>query len=230
MNENNDNYQFILEPIRDFSGSLIAYELLTKFVSSNRSFYCKQDKENGFLQISQSERLSIFNQQLALLDNIYQKNNTLPKISVHIDKVIANEITNNFRLQQLIAQMPLLRFEICNFFSRDADNDESLLLRELTKVCPLWLDDFGAGNTNLTMVMKGKFEYVKIEKNFFWQYGKSNAFRDLISHLNAFCDVIIVEGIQHARHEEQLRALDVKGMQGYHWKPVKADAVVKLLH
>ncbi|KOC87236.1 EAL domain-containing protein [Winslowiella iniecta] len=230
MDENNDNYQFVLEPIHNFSGSLIAYELLTKFASSNRPFDLTQGDDNLFYPLSQSDRLSIFRQQITLLDELYQRNDTIPKISVNIDKDIAGEITSSSSLQEKIAQMPLLRFEICEFFTSDSDNDESSLLRELTKICPLWLDDFGAGNSNLTLVMKGEFEYVKIEKNFFWQHGSSNAFRDLISHLNAFCEGIIVEGIQHAKHEEQLRTLDITGMQGYHWEPVQIDAMIKRLH
>ena len=230
MDENNDNYQFVLEPIHDFSGSLIAYELLTKFSAPGGTYYFRKDEKNHSYKLSQSERLSIFRRQIALLCDLYQRNDIAPKISVNIDKDIAGEITSSCSLQEKISQMPLLRFEICEFFSSNYDNDEFLLLKKLTKICPLWLDNFGAGNSNLTLVMKGGFEYVKIEKNFFWQHGSSNAFRDLISHLNAYCEGVIVEGIEHASHEEKLRTLDITGMQGHHWDPVKVDAIRKQLH
>lgn len=82
----------------------------------------------------------------------------------------------------------------------------------------LWLDDFGAGSSTLSMLSSGIFEYVKTDKNFFWKYGEGFAFDSLLNHVNDLCRGVIVQGVNTPQHLDMLAHKPVVGLQGGQWK------------
>lgn len=118
--------------------------------------------------------------------------------------------------------MTRLRLEITAFFTARFSRADLLILKGVAKVTPspLWLEDFGPGYSNLTMLHSGIFEIVKIDRRFFWQFGDGHIFDTLLSHLNQLCNGVIVEGVENQTQVDLLARKAIYGMQGYHWHSV----------
>ena len=91
------------------------------------------------------------------------------------------------------------------------------------------LDDFGTGNTGLAMLADFKFEYVKIDKQFF---GRSKVdpstrivLKNLVRSCNSIGSQVIIEGIETDEDLSLAKSLGARLMQGYHFgKPMSAGA------
>jgi c-di-GMP phosphodiesterase len=211
-------YVFILEPVYGLSGNLIAWELLTRFADDADINHERHSaRESGFFsQLSTEEKWQIFLLQLEHLEQLYRKG-FQQIISVNINRDIVTSIFTDGEVQQKLGLLPFFRFEISAFFIARYTRADLLILKGLAKIAPLWLDDFGPGYSNLTMMSSGIFECVKIDKAFFWKYGENHIFDILLGHLNDLCSGVIVEGVETQRHVELLANKAIYGMQGYLW-------------
>jgi EAL domain-containing protein (putative c-di-GMP-specific phosphodiesterase class I) len=79
----------------------------------------------------------------------------------------------------------------------------------------LWLDDLGAGNSNVVSLIEGYFEVVKIDRAFFNEQVKKPTFYELIVLIKKYCDKIVIEGIEDRKSMEILREVGIWGLQGY---------------
>ncbi|QGY30452.1 EAL domain-containing protein [Pantoea cypripedii] len=211
-------YVFILEPVYGLSGNLIAWELLTRFADdTDINHEHHSARESGFFsQLSTEEKWQIFLLQLEHLEQLYRKG-FQQIISVNINRDIVTSIFTDGEVQQKLELLPFFRFEISAFFIARYTRADLLILKGLAKIAPLWLDDFGPGYSNLTMMSSGIFECVKIDKAFFWKYGENHIFDILLGHLNDLCNGVIVEGVETQRHVELLANKAIYGMQGHLW-------------
>ncbi|ALV91135.1 MULTISPECIES: EAL domain-containing protein [Pantoea] len=213
-------YIFLLEPVHSISGELIAWELLTRFaddadINNKRN----PNRDAGFFsQLPADEKWQLFLHQIGKLIQLYQKG-FQQIISVNVDRDIVASIFKDTEIQEKLAQLTLMRLEISAFFTARFNSADLLILKGVAKVtpAPLWLDDFGPGYSNLTMLDSGIFEIVKIDKEFFWQFGDGHIFDTLLNHLNELCDGVIVEGVENQSHIDLLAHKKIYGMQGYHW-------------
>ena len=89
-------------------------------------------------------------------------------ISVNVDRDIVSGIFKDAEIQRKLAALTRLRLEISAFFTARFNSADLLILKGVAKItpAPLWLDDFGPGYSNLTMLDSGIFDIVKIDKNF----------------------------------------------------------------
>ena len=99
------------------------------------------------------------------------------------------------------------------------------LLRELAELYPLWLDDLGRGDSTLNAVTANIFEYVKIDKHFFWQHNK-HTFPILINNIKKYCLGVIVVGVENQDESEQLKGSNIDAMQGYLFNQLTLDELV----
>lgn len=217
-------YVFILEPVYSLPGKLIAWELLTRFSDdADITHECDSDRESGFFShLSTEEKWQIFLLQIEQLEQLYRKG-FQQIISVNINRDIVTSIFADAHVQQRLELLPFFRFEISAFFIARYTRADLLILKGLAKIAPLWLDDFGPGYSNLTMMSSGIFECVKIDKAFFWEYGENHIFDILLGHLNDLCSGVIVEGVETQRHIELLANKAIYGMQGYLWSAAYLD-------
>ncbi|WP_416411769.1 EAL domain-containing protein [Pantoea sp. App145] len=211
-------YVFILEPVYGLSGKLIAWELLTRFADDADINHERNSAREPvfFSHLSVDEKWQIFLLQIEHLEKLYRKG-FQQIISVNINRDIVTCIFTDEGIQQKLALLPFFRFEISAFFIARYTRADLLILKGLAKLAPLWLDDFGPGYSNLTMMSSGIFECVKIDKAFFWKYGENHIFDILLGHLNDLCSGVIVEGVETQRHVELLANKAIYGMQGYLW-------------
>lgn len=221
---NPQQYTFILEPVYGLSGNLFAWELLTRFVGDADIKHVRNPAREAvfFSHLPVEQKWQLFLRQIDHLERLYQKG-FQQIISVNINRDIVSSIFSDEKTQQRLALLPFFRFEISSFFIARFTRADLLILKGLAKIAPLWLDDFGPGYSSLTMISSGIFECVKIDRAFFWQYGESHIFDQLLGHLNDLCSGVIVEGVENQRHIEILAHKAIYGMQGYHWDGVYLD-------
>ncbi|AJJ11805.1 EAL domain protein [Yersinia rohdei] len=207
------NCSYVCEPIHKQDGSLLAVELLSRF--SARSVDLPIDIECFIKELSIDEKTDLFKDQLQAVKTCrdwFIANNVF--LSINIDFDLASVIVTDDSIRLLLDGMPFLRLEIMETFSNLSDGMNNPLLCELAAHYPLWLDDLGSGGATLNAVTANIFEYVKIDKHFFWQHNK-NTFPILINNLKKYCLGIIVVGVENQDELEQLKSSNIDAMQGY---------------
>lgn len=210
------HYEFLLEPIHTPSGDAIAWELLTRVTQEKRS---AESGHHLFENLLGPEKWQLFQLQLEQLDALYQSG-FAQIVSLNVDGEIIHHILASVAVQQKLDRLPLLRLEVSTFFTTRYQARDRLLLQKLAGITPalLWLDDFGAGSSTLSMLSSGIFEYVKTDKNFFWNYGEGFAFDSLLNHVNDLCRGVIVQGVDTPQHLDWLAHKPVVGLQGRQWE------------
>lgn len=214
---------FLLEPVYDLSGQVIARELLTR-LADDADINNKRNPERDvgfFSQLSAEVKWQLFLHQIEKLIQLYQKGFD-QIVSVNVDRDIVASIFKDAEIQEKLAQLTLIRLEISAFFTARFNSADLLILKGVAKVtpAPLWLDDFGPGYSNLSMFDSGIFEIVKIDKEFFWKFGDGRTFDILLDHLNELCNGVIVEGVENQQQVNLLAHKAIYGMQGYRWQSV----------
>lgn len=217
----NVNYDFILEPICTHSGAVMAYELLTRWQDPNRErkTLSSSSAEYDFFKFVPEKDIDIFHEQIDALTRLYATGFPLT-VTVNVDKNLVENLLQDNILQKRLIQLPKVRLELSGFFSSRLSSEDILTLKCLSRITPLWLDDFGAGFTNMTLASTGLFEIIKIDKKFFWRHGSSMTFDRVLSHLYELCKGIIVEGIETEQHVAVLQSMRICGMQGHRWQTV----------
>lgn len=214
------HYVFLLDPVHAPSGKVTSWELLTRFTQGNETASLT-DADSGrrlFDCLLEAEKWQLFQLQLEEIGALY-KTGFSQILSLNVDGDIIRSILANDAVQQTLDQLPLLRLEISAFFTPRYHAADRLLLQKLAGITPalLWLDDFGAGSSTLSMLSSGIFEYVKTDRDFFWKYGAGYAFDALLSHVNDLCNGVIVQGIETQQHFERTASKPVAGLQGRRW-------------
>ncbi|WP_186369431.1 EAL domain-containing protein [Yersinia bercovieri] len=207
------NCSYVCEPIYKQDGSLLAVELLSRF--SAKSVDLPIDIEQFIRDMSVDGKRELFQDQLRAVktySNWFIANNVL--LSINIDFDLASVIVSDDSTGQMLDDMPFLRLEIMETFSNLSDGMNNPLLRELAERYPLWLDDLGSGGSTLNAVTANIFEYVKIDKYFFWQHNK-HTFPILINNIKKYCLGVIVVGVENQDESEQLKGTNIDAMQGY---------------
>lgn len=215
------HYIFLLEPVHAPSGQLLAWELLTRFTHSNEvasPLYTGTEHEL-FSCMLVPEKWQLFLLQLEQIDTLFASG-FAQTIALNVDRDIIDGVLHHPAIQQRLAQWPLLRLEVSACFTERYLPSDSALLQNLVArlSAPLWLDDFGAGSSTLSMLDSNVFEYVKTDRRFFWKYGESHAFDLMLNHLNELSNGVIVQGVDTQKHREWLAGKPLAGLQGRQWR------------
>ncbi|MDU5474854.1 MAG: EAL domain-containing protein [Pantoea sp.] len=215
------HYAFLLDPVHALSGKVTVWELLTRF-TPGREMNGLTDADSGhrlFDCLLEAEKWQLFQLQLEQLEALYKSGFT-HIISLNVDGDIIRGVLNNANTQKMLDRLPLLRLEVSALFTERYCAADRLLLQKLAGITPalLWLDDFAAGGSTLSMLTSGLFEYVKTSKDFFWKHGDGYAFDTLLNHVNDFCKGVIVQGVETERHLQLLAHKPIVGLQGRRWK------------
>ncbi|WP_186369924.1 EAL domain-containing protein [Yersinia aleksiciae] len=218
------NCSYVCEPIHKQDGSLFAVELLSRF--SAKSVDLSIDVEQFIRELGVDGKTELFQDQLRAVkaySDWFIVNKVL--LTINIDFDLASVIVSDDSTRLMLDEMPFLRLEIMETFSNLSDGMNNPLLRELAERYPLWLDDLGRGGSTLNAVTANIFEYVKIDKHFFWQHNK-HTFPVLINNIKKYCLGVIVVGVENQDESEQLKGTNIDAMQGYLFPPLILDELV----
>jgi EAL domain-containing protein (putative c-di-GMP-specific phosphodiesterase class I) len=159
-------------------GTLVAVECLSRFDRLSIS------PENFFRYANTGLRESIFMEQLALIEKHKQwfKQNAI-SATINVDDHILN-VLQRPEIKALVDQIGCVHFEV-------TENSHNLLNNALAtwnnpQSTTLWLDDFGSGNAGIHAIRDYHFDYVKIDKDFFWLLMQKDSGRPLMDALVTF--------------------------------------------
>ena len=219
---------FIAEPIVSIDEKLLGVELLTRFISPDgRPLHPEFVISSWDLD---RKRLFLYEQcgNIASMQKWFERKNLF--CTLNIDQQMAFLIRNDYILRQTFESMPFIKLELSENFPGLDKGLNSPLLKSLSQgVNGLWLDDLGAGNSNVVSLIEGYFEVVKIDRIFFNEQVKKPTFYQLIASIQKHCDKVIIEGIENREHLGILREVGVRGLQGYLFKSVPFKNVDLLL-
>ncbi|HBQ8624416.1 TPA: phosphodiesterase MrkJ, partial [Klebsiella pneumoniae] len=115
------------------------------------------------------------------------------------------------------------------------ENAENLLHNSLAawqspQDTSLWLDDFGSGYAGINAIRGYHFDYVKIDKDFFWHLMRKESGRQLMDALVTFLSRnhhnVIIEGVESEAHKEWLQGMEWFAIQGHYWREVSIEQLV----
>lgn len=136
--------------------------------------------------------------------------------SVAIDFQLARAVTESSFIQQILSQLPFVRFKLSEDFPNLHDGMNNPLLRTLIEQLNIiWLDDLGAGDANLNALQSNMFETVKLDRQFYLENVNKPFFTVLINHIGQYTNRVIVEGVAGDGQLETLRNSKIWGVQGY---------------
>ncbi|MBW9414986.1 EAL domain-containing protein [Enterobacter hormaechei] len=219
---------FIAEPIVSIDERLLGVELLTRFITSDgRHLHPEFVISSWDLD---RKRLFLYEQcgNIATMQTWFERKNLF--CTLNIDQQMAFLIRHDYILRQTFESMPFIKLELSEHFPGLDKGLKSPLLKSLSQgVNGLWLDDLGAGNSNVVSLIEGYFEVVKVDRCFFNEQVQKPTFNPLIASIKKHCDKIIIEGIENRDHMGLLREVGIWGLQGYLFKSVPFKNMDSLL-
>ncbi len=223
---------YVLQPVYSMEGGLLAVEMLSRFNSLDGDL--AMPAEIGINLLTSEQRIELFNEQLKLAEQHaawFTGNNV--QLTINIEETIVELILSDSALCQRIGQYPFIAFEISESFPNLSAGKNNPSVRRLSEMFSLWLDDFGSGKATLTALYDGLFDYVKIDKRFYWQLfthqGYDVVIDSLLKNINLLCKGVIVGGIEKKEYFNKLRYAGVLGLQGFLWPSVGVDNLQALL-
>ena len=133
------------------------------------------------------------------------------------------------QLETYINHLKCVHFEV-------TENANSLLNNALAswktpQTSTLWLDDFGSGYAGINAIRGYHFDYVKIDKDFFWHLMQKESGRPLMDALVTFLSRnnhnVIIEGVESEAHKNWLKGMEWFAIQGHYWKEVSIEQLVQ---
>ncbi|MFC3948535.1 EAL domain-containing protein [Serratia entomophila] len=217
---------YVFQPVYSMEGRLLAVEILSRFNSLDGDL--AMPAEIGINLLSPAQRIELFNEQLMLAQQHaawFNRHDVL--LTINIEEVVVELILSDRQLCQRIRQCPFIAFEISEGFPNLSAGKNNENVSRLSEMFTLWLDDFGSGKATLTALYDGLFDYVKIDKRFYWQLfthqGYDVVIDSLLKNINLLCKGVIVGGIEKKEYFNKLRHAGVFGLQGFLWPSVGVD-------
>ncbi|WP_060440069.1 EAL domain-containing protein [Serratia marcescens] len=223
---------YVFQPVYSMEGRLLAVEMLSRFNSLDGDL--AMPAEIGINLLAPEQRIELFNEQLKLAErNAGWFTGNSVQLTINIEETIVELILSDPALCQWIRQYPFIAFEMSESFPNLSAGKNNPNVQRLSEMFTLWLDDFGSGKATLTALYDGLFDYVKIDKRFYWQLfthqGYDVVIDSLLKNINLLCKGVIVGGIEKKEYFNKLRYAGVLGLQGFLWPSVGVDNLQALL-
>lgn len=131
-------------------------------------------------------------------------------------------------IKEKIAALTCVHFEVTENAEKLLNN--SLAAWQSPQDTSLWLDDFGSGYAGINAISGYHFDYVKIDKDFFWHLMRKESGRQLMDALVTFLSRnhhnVIIEGVESEAHKKWLQGMEWFAIQGHYWQEVSIEQLV----
>ncbi|CAI0840510.1 MULTISPECIES: EAL domain-containing protein [Serratia] len=218
--------QYVFLPIYAMTGRLLAVELLTRFTGSGDNL--AMPTEIGLRLLTPEQRIELFTDQLTLAEkhaSWFVANGVT--LTINIEETVVDWLLGSETRRQRVQQLPFIAFEINESFPNLSAGKDNVKIRSLSDYFSLWLDGFGSGKATLTALYDGLFDFVKIDKRFYWQLvtqqGYDLVIDSLLKNINQLCKGVIVCGIEKHEYFNKLTNTGVLGLQGFLWPAISVD-------
>ena len=227
LSRNDIAVRYVFQKMFSPQGTLVAVECLSRFDNLSIS------PEVFFRHATAAVRERIFLEQLALIEKHkawFLRNHI--SATINVDDHILN-------LLQRIAPISLLPSPLIGLCQPGGPSlgrpvqdllHNSLAAWQSPQDTSLWLDDFGSGYAGINAIRGYHFDYVKIDKDFFWHLMRKESGRQLMDALVTFLSRnhhnVIIEGVESEAHKEWLQGMEWFAIQGHYWREVSIEQLV----
>ncbi|OAT59136.1 hypothetical protein M993_02129 [Obesumbacterium proteus ATCC 12841] len=190
--------RYVFQKMFSSEGTLVAVECLSRFDHISVS------PEDFFRYASAELRESIFMEQLALIDKHKQWFNIHGiSATINVDDHILNVLLRP-EVKAFVEHIGCVHFEVTEASNKLLNN--ALVTWGKAHSTTLWLDDFGSGNANINAFRGYHFNYVKIDKDFFWHLIKKESGRPLMDALVTFFPGITIMSLLKVLKVKRIRS------------------------
>lgn len=224
--------ELLFNPARNGQGKLQGLEILVNFAGVDNDV--RTPTELILPRLSPQEMLSLFSEQLALLEAcklFFIQHQLLAWIN--INPVIVEALLTNAELAAEVERFPFLEFTINENFPDLNKGRENHALVQLTERYSLILANFGAGTVSTRAVFDGLFNRVALDKNFFHHQLTSRTFepfmRAIVSQVRPYCRSVMIAGVDTEQMLKRVAPFHFSAMQGSLWPAVSASAITTLV-
>ncbi|WP_338031942.1 EAL domain-containing protein [Cedecea colo] len=152
---------------------------------------------------------------------------------VNINENIADAILSRQPLITRIRRLPFIALTINESFADLNLGSDNLRLREISKLFPLALEDFGAGIATTKPIIDGLFTSIMLDKGFIHKQIHESSFipfmQAITDQLSPFCRALIIAGIDDEASRTKARLPGFNAMQGNLWPAVPPESLAELL-
>ncbi|MBK1601289.1 EAL domain-containing protein [Klebsiella pneumoniae] len=214
-----NSFSFVLEPSYKKDGSLHSWEILTKNIfKKNTNAYQANEMPFSFDALNEKEIIDAFNKQLLTIEKLEGFHLKFPLLSLNVDSLISDYILTDKYVSEHIKRKNNIALEINENFHEFKSLNCMSDLKKLSRLGPLWLDDFGGGLTSLKVIELFKFECVKIDKDYFWEIQNKKNLMEIINKIKVYCNFLIVEGVETIEQKNIVFSVNDSACQGRLWK------------
>ncbi|MGX2002923.1 EAL domain-containing protein, partial [Klebsiella pneumoniae] len=162
-------------------------------------------------------KIDVFKRQILTIEKLDASKLKFKPVSLNVDSLISDCILNDKYIGDYLKNQKNIAFEINEYFHEFNTKCCMVDLKCLSKLCPVWLDDFGRGLTSLTIIDMFNFECIKIDKVYFWEIQSESEFFKRINKIKSYCNFVIVEGVETIEQKNKVHSVVDCACQGRLW-------------
>ncbi len=226
------NSSFLCQPIYSVEGKLLAIELICRFSSTDSKLTMPTELVLNLL--SQAQLFRFLNeQQLWAAQHAQWFSDNQVILNIGVEERLVAILLEDEILRDAFKTHDFVQLNLNESFPQLSDGRNNQQLMALKKHFTLWLDNFGSGNVNMAPIFDHLFQWVKLDKNLFWQLYEGEHFSivmpSLLRNVNRFCRNIVVDGLDNQDYFDALLKKDVQGLKGLLWPGVDPEQLDSLL-
>ena len=226
------NSSYLCQPIYSVGGKLLAVELICRFSSTDSKLVMPTELVLNLLTRQQLLRF-LTEQQCWADEHAQWFNDNQVILNIAVEEKQVALLLEDDGLRNALKAHTFIHLNLSESFPRLAEGRNNPQLIALKQHFPLWLDNFGSGNITMAPIFDHLFQWVKLDKNLFWQLCEGENFTivmpSLIRNVNRFCRNVVVDGLDNQDYFEALRRTEVQGLKGLLWPGVEPAELDRLL-
>ncbi|MBU9809212.1 EAL domain-containing protein [Rahnella sp. SL6] len=226
------NSSYLCQPVYTIEGKLLAVELICRFSSADSKLVMPTELVLNLLTPQQLLRF-LTEQQIWACEHAqwFTDNQVILNISVEEKQVAL--LLEDENLRNAFSTYTFIHLNLSESFPRLSEGRNNEQVVALNKYFPLWLENFGSGSITMAPIFDHLFQWVKLDKNLFWQLYEGENFTivmpSLVRNVSRFCRNIVVDGLDSQDYFDALRKADIQGMKGLLWPGVEPAELDSLL-